>query len=93
VAGYDEKEWKKALYPDWYLHCMYTSLKDYHSRTWGADFERDDFLPLFTARAFDAEELVDLVVESGARYLVPSASTTTGSASGTRASRAATWPT
>jgi alpha-L-fucosidase len=71
VAGYDEKEWKKARYPDWYLHRMYTSLKDYHARTWGAGFERDDFVPLFTAEAFDAEEVVDLVVESGARYLVP----------------------
>jgi alpha-L-fucosidase len=71
VAGHDEKEWKKARYPDWYLHHMYTSLKDYHARTWGVDFERDDFIPLFTAEAFDAEEVVDLVVESGARYLVP----------------------
>jgi len=71
VAGHDEKEWKKARYPDWYLHRMYTSLKDYHARTWGADFERDDFVPLFTGEAFDAEEVVDLVVESGARYLVP----------------------
>jgi alpha-L-fucosidase len=71
VPGYDEKEWKKARYPDWYLHRMYTTLKGYHARTWGADFERDDFVPLFTGEDFDAKEVVDLVVDSGARYLVP----------------------
>jgi alpha-L-fucosidase len=71
VAGYDEKGWKKARYPDWYLHNMYTSLKAYHARTWGPDFERDDFIPLFTGRAFDAEAVATLVADSGARYLVP----------------------
>ncbi len=73
VPGYDEKEWKKARYPDWYLHRMYTTLKDYHARTWGPRFERDDFVPLFTGEDFDAKEIVDLVVDSGARYLVPQA--------------------
>jgi len=71
VAAHDEKGWKKARYPDWYLHRMYTYLKAYHARTWGAGFERDDFIPLFTGEAFDAEEVADLVAESGARYLVP----------------------
>jgi alpha-L-fucosidase len=71
VAGYDEKGWKKARYPDWYLHRMYTELAAYHARAWGPGFERDDFVPLFTAAGFDAERVADLVAASGARYLVP----------------------
>ena len=71
VAGYDEKEWKKARYPDWYLRHMYGRLRDYHVRTWGPGFERDDFIPLFTAEGFDATAVVDLVADAGARYLVP----------------------
>ena len=71
MAGYDEKGWKKARYPDWYLHRMYTELAEYHARTWGPGFERDDFVPLFTAAGFDAEKVADLVAASGARYLVP----------------------
>ena len=71
VPGFDEKGWKKARYPDWYLRNMYGPLRDYHERTWGADFERDDFIPLFTAAGFDARTVVDLVADAGARYLVP----------------------
>jgi alpha-L-fucosidase len=71
VAGYDEKLWKKARYPDWYLHNMYGILREYHQRTWGADFERDDFIPLFTGEGFDAAAIVELAVEAGARFLVP----------------------
>jgi alpha-L-fucosidase len=71
VAGYGEKRFARARYPDWYLDHMYNVLAPYHAATWGADFERDDFIPLFTASRFDARELVALVKASGARYLVP----------------------
>jgi alpha-L-fucosidase len=71
VAGYGEKRFARARYPDWYLDYMYNVLAPYHASAWGVDFERDDFIPLFTASRFDAEALVALVKESGARYLVP----------------------
>ncbi|MDZ7724983.1 MAG: alpha-L-fucosidase [candidate division KSB1 bacterium] len=71
VAGYGEKGWSRARYPDWYLHHMYTNLRDYHETTWGADFERDDFIPMFTAKHFDAAKVVELCNQAGARYLVP----------------------
>ena len=71
VAGYGEKRFARARYPDWYLDYMYNVLAPYHASAWGADFERDDFIPLFTASRFDAEALVALVKASGARYLVP----------------------
>jgi alpha-L-fucosidase len=71
IAGYGEKGWSRARYPDWYLNHMYHSLKDYHAEAWGEDFHRDDFIPLFTAENFDANEIVEMVKMSGAKYLVP----------------------
>ncbi|MGW8317165.1 MAG: alpha-L-fucosidase, partial [Bacteroidales bacterium] len=71
VAGYGEKGWSRARYPDWYLNRMYHSLSVYHRETWGENFHRDDFFPLFTASHFDADEIVNLVKMSGARYIVP----------------------
>ena len=71
VPGYGIKEWGRARYPDWYLHHMYAMLRDYHINTWGEDFHRDDFIPLFTAERFDADQVVKLTIESGAKYLVP----------------------
>lgn len=71
VAGYGEKGWSKAKYPDWYLGNMYRTYQDYHQQTWGEAFQRDDFIPYFTADSFDATGVVELVRLSGARYLVP----------------------
>lgn len=71
VAGYGDKEWGRARYPDWYLNRMYGALREYHVSTWGEDFERDDFIPMFTAGQFDAEEVVALSRMAGAKYLVP----------------------
>ena len=71
IAGYGEKGWSRARYPDWYLNHMYHSHSDYHRDTWGADFHRDDFIPLFNAKNFDAEEIVRMVKMSGAKYVVP----------------------
>lgn len=71
VPGYGIKEWSRARYPDWYLNHMYGMLKDYHNKIWGADFQRDDFIPLFTAENFDAEEVIELTVMAGAKYFVP----------------------
>lgn len=65
-------------YPDWYLFRMYQdpaadprSTKSYHEVTWGRDFARDDFIPLFTAKAYDPAGLMALAKECGAKYVVP----------------------
>lgn len=71
VAGYGSKGWSRARYPDWYLSKMYNELSQYHIKTWGEDFERDDFIPLFNASGFKADYIVQLAAEAGAKYLVP----------------------
>ena len=71
IGGYGEKGWNRARYPDWYLNRMYHEYAAYHKATWGDNFHRDDFLPLFNAEHFHAEEIVELVKMSGARYIVP----------------------
>ncbi|HYW96709.1 MAG TPA: alpha-L-fucosidase [Bacteroidales bacterium] len=71
IAGYGRKGWSRARYPDWYLNHMYNDYREYHIKTWGKDFQRDDFIPMFDARHFNANDIVDLVKMSGARYLVP----------------------
>jgi alpha-L-fucosidase len=71
IAGYGEKGWSRARYPDWYLTRMYHEYEDYHQSNWGENFHRDDFIPLFTAENFNAREIVDLVKMSGAKYIVP----------------------
>jgi len=71
VVGYGDKEWSRARYPDWYLNHMYHRHKDYHEKMWGKDFQRDDFIGLFTAENFNAEEIVKLSKQAGAKYIVP----------------------
>ncbi len=73
VAGWAPKKDEGAMYPDWYLHNMYQydEWRAYHEKTWGADFERDDFISLFTAEEFDPEGLVELAAEAGMQYVIP----------------------
>lgn len=75
VAGYatprDPELGTGGSYPDWYEFLMENAYKAYHDTVWGADFHRDDFLPLLTGSNFDAEEYIDLAVNSGAKYFVP----------------------
>lgn len=47
---------------DVYLH---------HIKKWGATFGYKDFIPMFTAEKFNAEEWVSLFEKSGAKYIVP----------------------
>jgi len=74
VAGYGQKGYHGNYYPDTYLGYMYEKdgkKMEYHQRYWGNDFDRDDFIPLFTASEFNADSLARLCYESGARYVVP----------------------
>ena len=61
---------------EWYPRRMYqkgNSLYDWHKQKWGdqKDFGYKDFIPMFTAENFDADEWVDLFVKSGAKYVGP----------------------
>lgn len=60
------------FYAEWYMHDMsknnYT--KAYHLKTYGEQFNYDDFFDEFTATKFDASQWVALMEASGARYSV-----------------------
>jgi alpha-L-fucosidase len=71
IAGYGEKGWSRARYPDWYLNHMIHDFKDYHRDTWGENFKRDDFIGLFNADGFSASEIIQLTKRAGAKYFVP----------------------
>jgi len=71
----------RPFYPDWYEDRMHYDpgedggnewgSRSYHERNWGGDFRRDDFIPLFQARRFDAAKLCRTFRAAGARYVVP----------------------
>ncbi len=73
IAGWAPQIGEGAIYPDWYLWKMYHSPKTriYHRKTWGKEFEADDFIPLFTASEYNPEQIVKLAIESGMRYIIP----------------------
>lgn len=65
-----------AFGSEWYPRCMY--LKDdpafeHHRRTWGdqSKFGYKDFIPMFKAEKFDADEWADIFARAGARFVVP----------------------
>lgn len=65
-----------AFDSEWYSRHMYQ--KDHiaykhHIETWGPqnEFGYKDFIPMFKAEKFDAEEWAELFKKSGARYIVP----------------------
>jgi alpha-L-fucosidase len=71
VPAWDKKR-PGAMYPDAYGVAMYTDpeVQAHHAEFWGADFQWDDFLPLFKAEKYDPDGLVQLFQEAGARYLI-----------------------
>jgi alpha-L-fucosidase len=73
VAGYAPKKETGAMYPDWHLYRMYEmpEVIEYHRAKWGKDFQRDDFIPLFTAENFDPENIAKVAEDAGMRYVVP----------------------
>lgn len=61
---------------EWYPLNMYTKGSDaynHHIKTFGphTEFGYKDFIPLFKAENFDADQWVDVVLASGAKYIVP----------------------
>lgn len=65
-----------AFGSEWYPRRMYlegTEEFEHHRKTYGPhkDFGYKDFIPLFRAENFDAQEWMTLFKESGAKYVVP----------------------
>lgn len=80
IPSWTPKKESGAMYPDWYELRMYSNYtpksyfygyKNYHILNWGGDFERDDFIPLFKAKKFDAQMLAEIFKQAGAKYVVP----------------------
>jgi alpha-L-fucosidase len=65
-----------AFANEWYSRNMYIQGSDeyeHHIKTYGKqkDFGYKDFIPMFKAEKFDAEQWAQLFEDSGARYVVP----------------------
>ena len=61
---------------EWYPRNMYIEKNptfEYHKETWGDqnEFGYKDFIPMFRAEYFDADEWIDLFVKAGARFVGP----------------------
>jgi len=61
---------------EWYPRNMYVEGSpefDHHVKTYGPQdtFGYKDFIPMFTAERFDADEWLDLFVSAGAKFVVP----------------------
>lgn len=65
-----------AFNNEWYSRNMYiqgSEEYEHHLRTYGAhkDFGYKDFIPMFQAQKFNADEWLDLFQRAGAQYIVP----------------------
>lgn len=72
VAGHGGQGYGGNYYTDGYLDNIYRNddKGDHFNKYWGRDFEKDDFIPLFTATELDAEKYIKLFKDSGAKYFV-----------------------
>ncbi len=64
-------------YSEWYSTAMYidSDFMKYHSNNYGSppEFGYKDFVPLFQAQEYDADEWAYLLKSSGAQYVIPTA--------------------
>jgi alpha-L-fucosidase len=65
-----------AFGTEWYPHYMYQQGRpefEHHLKTYGphTKFGYKDFIPLFTAPKFDADQWTELFARAGAKYVVP----------------------
>ncbi|AWB69023.1 alpha-L-fucosidase [Saccharobesus litoralis] len=61
---------------EWYPRHMYQKDRaemKYHQEKWGSieEFGYKDFIPMFKAEKFNADEWLNIIEDSGARYIVP----------------------
>lgn len=62
----------KGRYAEWYWYDMYNlpETKNFHRRTYGKNFQYQEFAPLFRAELFEPERWAELFFLSGAKYVV-----------------------
>ncbi|MCI1891519.1 MAG: alpha-L-fucosidase [Schleiferilactobacillus harbinensis] len=63
-----------AFGSEWYPRLMYyrgTKVFDHHQKTYGPEFNYRDFIPMFKAENFDPAAWLQLIKESGARFILP----------------------
>ena len=60
LGGRLGQETRGAMYPDAYGCAMYKDalVMPHHAKYWGANFQWDDFIPMFKAEHFDSEALL-----------------------------------
>lgn len=61
-------------YAEWYMNSVRIAqgpTYEHHLKTYGEDFDYNDFAKDFTAQKFDANEWADLFQKSGAQYIIP----------------------
>jgi len=71
---YSVPSWSpKTDYAEWYWNHMQNKDGEtwkFHEKTYGADFQYQDFAPLFKAELFNPGEWADIFQRSGAKYIV-----------------------
>lgn len=63
-----------AYFSEWYPRLMYykgNPVYWHHKKKYGKDFNYRDFIPMFKAEKFDAENWISLVKKSGAKFVMP----------------------
>ncbi|MCK5861647.1 MAG: alpha-L-fucosidase, partial [Candidatus Hydrogenedentes bacterium] len=63
----------KERYSEWYWHDMEDKkgkTRAFHNKTYGEDFQYQDFAPLFKAEMYDPDLWADIFKRSGAKYVV-----------------------
>jgi len=65
----------KGKYSEWYQYWLREKsfegkVHDFHVRTYGKDFEFQDFAPMFKAELWEPDEWADLIKKAGAKYIV-----------------------
>jgi len=73
VPAYENEWYPRLMYIDEVHPRKQTNFFQYHRETWGPqeEFGYKDFIPMFRAEKFNADEWVDLFVQSGAKYVGP----------------------
>ncbi|HQH74023.1 MAG TPA: alpha-L-fucosidase, partial [bacterium] len=63
----------KDMYAEWYWNWMQDkngATWAFHKKTYGENFQYQDFAPLFKAEMFDPDQWADLFKKAGAKYVV-----------------------
>ncbi|MEO6002601.1 MAG: alpha-L-fucosidase [Opitutus sp.] len=88
---------KHGEYAEWYWNHIKSEKpedavwREFHQKTYGADFNYQDFAPRFTAELFDANQWASLFARAGIKYVVPTSKHHEGFALWPSAEASRTW--